>query len=398
VSPQIQLDSPQSRAVRFPALTGPIAWEIGCLMAAITCTLAGVYWDLAWHRSIGRDSFWTPAHVAIYLGAVLGGGAAAASILSATFARGPLAQGRRRVSARIWGFRGPLGSFVCAWGGIAMLTSAPFDNWWHNAYGLDVKVVSPPHILLLLGIVAVEGGALLAVLQVRANAPEPARAGLDWLVFYAGGIILSNVMIPLLQYAGRPALHSAQPYAVLSAGVPLILLGIGTASGRRWACTAVAAIYMLGGLVQLWIFPLFPAEPKLGPVYNRVTHFIPIDFPLLLVAPALALDILRARRSTPRHRWLQAAIGGTAFLTVLVVVEWPFASFLMLPAARNWFFGTHYFPYQFALPDPEWPFRFHPAENSLPEFWMGMALALCLAILSVGTGMAIGGRLARLRR
>jgi len=32
-----------------------------------------------------------------------------------------------------------------------MLTSAPFDNWWHNAYGLDVKIVSLPHSILALG-------------------------------------------------------------------------------------------------------------------------------------------------------------------------------------------------------------------------------------------------------
>ena len=24
-----------------------------------------------------------------------------------------------------------------------MLTSAPFDDWWHNAYGLDVKITQP---------------------------------------------------------------------------------------------------------------------------------------------------------------------------------------------------------------------------------------------------------------
>ena len=29
-----------------------------------------------------------------------------------------------------------------------MLTSAPFDNWWHDAYGLDVKIISPPHMFL----------------------------------------------------------------------------------------------------------------------------------------------------------------------------------------------------------------------------------------------------------
>ncbi len=28
-----------------------------------------------------------------------------------------------------------------------MITSAPFDDWWHNAYGLDVKILSPPHVV-----------------------------------------------------------------------------------------------------------------------------------------------------------------------------------------------------------------------------------------------------------
>ena len=38
-------------------------------------------------------------------------------------------------SVKIWGFRGPLGAFVAAWGGFCMLTSAPFDNWWPNSFG-----------------------------------------------------------------------------------------------------------------------------------------------------------------------------------------------------------------------------------------------------------------------
>ena len=40
-----------------------------------------------------------------------------------------------------------------------MLTSAPFDDWWHGAYGLDVKVLSPPHVLLALGIISVAAGS-----------------------------------------------------------------------------------------------------------------------------------------------------------------------------------------------------------------------------------------------
>jgi len=62
-------------------------------------------------------------------------------ILTATFGRDTAIQSR---SVKIWGFRGPLGAFIATWGCMAMLTSAPFDNWWHNAYGLDVKIVSPP--------------------------------------------------------------------------------------------------------------------------------------------------------------------------------------------------------------------------------------------------------------
>jgi hypothetical protein len=68
--------------------------------------------------------------MAIYACGVLAGLAAAYLIFTATFSRdSPLAA----VSVRIWGFRGPLGAFICAWGGLAMLVSAPFDDWWHNA-------------------------------------------------------------------------------------------------------------------------------------------------------------------------------------------------------------------------------------------------------------------------
>ena len=45
-----------------------------------------------------------------------------------------------------------------------MLTSAPFDDWWHNAYGLDVKIISPPHMLLAAGIGAIQCGAMLMAL------------------------------------------------------------------------------------------------------------------------------------------------------------------------------------------------------------------------------------------
>ena len=44
--------------------------------------MTGVHWDISWHRSIGRDTFWTPAHIDIYFCGVLAGLACGWLILS----------------------------------------------------------------------------------------------------------------------------------------------------------------------------------------------------------------------------------------------------------------------------------------------------------------------------
>jgi len=42
-----------------------LPWYVWCSVAAVTSAMIGVLWDISWHQSIGRDSFWTPAHLAI---------------------------------------------------------------------------------------------------------------------------------------------------------------------------------------------------------------------------------------------------------------------------------------------------------------------------------------------
>src|ERR1700733_7622231 len=60
-----------STAAPYPAVStsrhpSAIPWYIWLGIAAITSSSIGGAWDVSWHRSIGRDSFWTPAHMAIY--------------------------------------------------------------------------------------------------------------------------------------------------------------------------------------------------------------------------------------------------------------------------------------------------------------------------------------------
>src|SRR4029453_14969557 len=121
-----------------------VPWPIYAVLFASPSVVLGVMWDISWHRSIGRDTFWTPAHLAIYLGGIVSGLTCGYVALKTTFAATPEERGP---AVPFWGFRAPLGGWVCIWGAFAMVTSAPFDDWWHNAYGLDVKIISPPHML-----------------------------------------------------------------------------------------------------------------------------------------------------------------------------------------------------------------------------------------------------------
>ena len=89
--------------------TASIPWTVWCIIAGIVSGMIGGSWDISWHMSIGRDTFWTPPHILIQLTGVLAGIACAYMILTSTFASSSTA---RSVSVQIWGFRGPLGAFI----------------------------------------------------------------------------------------------------------------------------------------------------------------------------------------------------------------------------------------------------------------------------------------------
>jgi len=367
-----------------------IPWYVWTSVASVTCILVGGYWDISWHMSIGRDSFWTPAHIAIQLGGIVAATAGTTLILHTTIRRdAPL----RTASIGVWGFRGPFGAFLSVWGGATMVVSAPFDNWWHNAYGLDVKILSPPHTVLTLGILAVAIGGLLLVTATLNRATGEQRRKLEWIILLVGGEMLTMTMVAIIEKTFRANLHRAEAYRALSIVAPLMMIAVARASGRRWAATTVAGTYTLFMASMVWLFPLFPAEPKLGPVYQPITHFIPLEFPQLIVVPAIVMDLVGARLET-RSRWLTAPVLGTIFLVLLVAVQWPFASFLSSPASHNWVFGTHYFAY---FMRPGW----HEVTGEFfedPALISGMATALVAAIASTGIGLVLGDAMRKVRR
>ena len=372
--------------------TARIPWYVAALVLAATSAVVGVIWDISWHRTIGRDTFWTPAHMAIYLGGALAGAACGWLVLKTTFAGTPE---QKSAGVTFWGFRGPLGAWVAIWGAIAMLGSGPFDNWWHNAYGLDVKVLSPPHVILALGFTGIQLGALFLVQSLQNRAGEAGRRAMGLLVALGAGILLQNIAIMGIEEIAFPnAAHNGRYYEVAGAAFPLVLIAVARASRLKWAATATAAAYMAISLVMIWVLQLFPATPKLAPVFNPVTHMVAPPFPLLLVVPAAAVDIL-VQWWGPSRDWRLALLGGVTFLAVFFVTQWFFAEFLLTPYARNFWFGVDQWDYSSRL--GPWRYRFWRIEGD-PVTPMKLGIAALLAVGSARIGLWWGNWMTTLRR
>jgi hypothetical protein len=109
----------------------------------------GLGWDIRWHLTIGRDSFWIAPHVMTYFSVavttILALGVLALETWTARSA------GTLPGTVRLAGLVGSRG-FHLAWWGIALtIVAAPIDDLWHRLFGIDVTLWSPPHLLGLAG-------------------------------------------------------------------------------------------------------------------------------------------------------------------------------------------------------------------------------------------------------
>jgi hypothetical protein len=363
---------------------------IYAVVFASFCITVGLIWDISWHTSIGRDGLFAPPHLVTYIGAVTSGLFSGYYVLRLTFA------GRteeKQQSINFWKvFYGSLGALFCIWGAFAMITSAPFDDWWHNTFGLDVQILSPPHTVLLLGMITIQFGAMVSVmaLQNRSSVVNTYSAkAISWCFMLSSGFLLVMLFTIASEYLGRYAMHKTLFYQVASGLFPLFLVAISLASTSKWGATRMAAVYSIVMAAMVWILPIFHAEPKLGPVFNHITHYQAFHFPLLLIFPALVIDWLNQRLQNQKAI-VKALALGVAFTLVLFAVQWPFGDFLTTEYARNWFFGTT--SWYFGA-DPAFQYRYAFAPYNIEGGTVlatGLIIAIVLSILSSWLGLTWG--------
>lgn len=370
------------------------------------CVITGLIWDICWHLSIGRDGLFSPPHLVIYLGAVVSGVFSGYEVLHTTFAGSAAAKAKR---VKIWGFfYSSLGALFCIWGALAMLTSAPFDDWWHNTYGLDVTILSPPHTVLALGIIGVQFGAIVSVLALKNQTVHLAETNPVWarrrmrmlfvLFALSAGFLLTMWFVLISEELDRMVSHTSTYYQIAAFAFPVFLAAFGRAFPGKWTITAVTGVYTLMLLLTLWIIPLFPAEPKLGPIMHHIDHYQGFAFPLMLVIPALAMDYFMNRFSNFKE-WQLTPLLGVAFLLIFLAVQWPLGTFLQeSPYARNWIFGSHYW-YFGNNPDWEYRYKFAPwAIEAGTDLLQGLGIALMLSIISTRIGLAWGNWMKKIQR
>ena len=235
------------------ATTAPVMVALAGAISA----LAGGYWDDGWHTERGRDEFFIAPHIAIYAGVAAIGAAVSWWLLTIL---------------RQQGTRGLLQHPIPLLGTVSVLVtlaSGPIDNAWHEAFGRDAVIWSPPHMLGIVGTLCL-GAALLA--QVRDR---------RWLAIITGGLVLAASAFTVVEYeTDVPQFDSLWYLPVLSLSVAIGFSIVRLARPGRWPCAEAAA-------AQLAFVLLVSLGLQLG-------DFPTPALPLLLV-PALALDRVARR-------------------------------------------------------------------------------------------------------
>jgi hypothetical protein len=247
----------------------------------------GTQWDIQWHLTIGRDTFWIPPHVMTYGGVTV--------IVLASFGTLAWATVRRaaRGTLRVVGLTGTPGYHLAAWGIALTVLAAPIDDLWHRLFGLDVTLWSPPHLLGLLGGIVNAAACWVIAQEVY---PRGSRARLAALVVagafvYSGLVVAAQPGVRIAYVHGGLRFFTYPLLAALMAPLPLVV----TARLSRLRLAPV--------LVLVTVFAVGTAGTaiaRVGFAWARPASFLAEEIAKDPTSPiAVAHEIARKNGTTP---------------------------------------------------------------------------------------------------
>lgn len=282
-------------------LTGLPAWSaggIGVGIFALLVAVIGFYWDVAWHIELGRDQFiFTPAHMMIVAGLGFILLAAVTAIVLATVTNADVGKKLGRIVV-------PLSAVPIALLGLGALSGFPLDEFWHQAYGVDVTMWGPTHLVMI-------SGASLTPIALCLMLTEAGRvASPNFLLRQVQIAITGAVLIGLSTWTGEfdfgvPQFQQLYHPVLVTMAASIALILARKVLGPGGALKAVAVFLAARGAVALLL------GTSLGLLIPR--------FPLY-IGSALVVEALM--RGVSKSGVRRAVYVGLAVGTIGLAAEW----------------------------------------------------------------------------
>ncbi len=308
----------------------------------------GLYSDISWHFSIGRDGLLTTPHMLMGATPVLG-------ILLFIYW---VTQKTPYFGINFLGLKAPAGAWLSLAGGSLFFLCMLWDNWWHSMWGIDPVLESPPHQLLAFSFVLSTFGNLMVLTSLSNNVtsslvPKTMLIIFIYLAIITGGDALVRYERGFANYAHDPIFASifcsVFIYGLVSA--PCVY------SQYKWNTTFMAIIFTGLWLTIQWLIQPIEAQPLLGPVYNPITHMLPLTLQTFIIPSAFAIDLVK-NYLKDSNVLLKLFSTFTVGFVIFIIVQWFYGSFLLSEYSHNWFFGGG-----------QYNFYTNPTHAYVSEFW-----------------------------
>lgn len=380
----------------------------------------GTGWDIEWHLQIGRDSTFTPPHLAIYTGMGLTGITALLVVLFQTYRYwlGSASVTRRTVSSFFNLFYAPLGIFGIGFAMLGGAVAAPLDDYWHQLYGIDVSIWTPFHMMGLISSCLAQACLMLAFAseynrnQARwEQSGTPADRRLTWWALVGLTLVAATLLAKLI-LAVIPATIgiSLTPlqiplYALLLAILQPLVLVAPLVATRRLGTATLSGLFF--GLIQLLINAAVPALVSWqmaaeglqlranNPATLMDLHTLATALPGWLPVAGLAVDLLFfVRLRLTRKNWGFLALLPSELLQPKFVILAGAVAGLILAALNRPYEIVHSraleVAAQFTARAETYPDWLPRLLEFNPNFLAALPLALLLGALSAWLGYYFG--------
>ena len=265
---------------------GYVLVSLGMLLAA-----AGGSWDITNHLLNKPETFFAPPHAVLYSGV-------ASAVVGTVLVFSASRSGDGATGKMIWPVK-----LVIA-GVVMLISAAPVDFGWHSAFGLD-GLLSPPHFVLVSGMIVGSAGALAGLAQSAKRLPSVLIVIAILPIWLGASGMIDMFSLPFSEseyFNFNP--HPTLGVAVATLAFPFLisacLIGSSALAGKRFGVLSMAgaAFIVIGVLTS--IIP-----------NSALTSTIP--FYISSIIPIVAADALLAFSRSRFSLYAAGAIVSLAF-------------------------------------------------------------------------------------